>query len=249
MRHDAVMPPPPPTSPRTGPRGLFITGTDTGVGKTVVATALVRALVASGRRIAVMKPLASGSERTAEGLRNGDALALMAAANVAAPYERVNPYCFEPAISPHIAAKEACIAVDTGHIRHHFDALAASADFVVVEGAGGWLAPLGPRISIKDLAATLDLPIVLVVGLRLGCINHALLTKLAIESHGARFAGWIANSIDPVMPRQKENLETLAEQLEEQPLAIVPWLAHGAAPAELHDAATRLIHADLHRNA
>jgi dethiobiotin synthetase len=231
------------------PRGVFITGTDTGVGKTVVATALIRTFVAQGLRVAVMKPVASGSERTSEGLRNEDALALMAAANVAAPYERVNPYCLEPAISPHIAAKEACIAVDTGHIRRHFDALTASADLVVVEGAGGWLAPLGPRISIKDLAAALDLPVVLVVGLRLGCINHALLTKLAIESHGARFAGWIANSIDSAMPRRKENLETLAEQLGEPPLAIVPSLAAGAQPPELHEAAMRLFHTHLRRNA
>jgi len=166
----------------------------------------------------------------------------MAASNVAAPYDQVNPYCFEPAISPHIAAEEACIAVDTAHIRRNFDILVASADIIVVEGAGGWLAPLGPRISIKDLAATLDLPVLLVVGVRLGCINHALLTKLAIESHGAQFAGWIANTIDPGMPRQKENLETLAKRLGAAPLAVVPALAATAAPLALHEAATQLFH-------
>jgi dethiobiotin synthetase len=230
-------------------RGFFITGTDTGVGKTVVAAALVRALVAQGQRVAVMKPVASGSDRTPQGLRNEDALALMAASNVAAPYNQVNPYCFEPAISPHIAAEEACIPVDTAQIRRNFDTLAASADVIVVEGAGGWLAPLGPRISIKDLAATLDLPVLLVVGVRLGCINHALLTKLAIESHGARFAGWIANTIDPGMPRQKENLETLAEQLGATPLAIVPALAATAAPLALHEAAAHLFHPNGTRNA
>jgi dethiobiotin synthetase len=225
------------------PKGIFITGTDTGVGKTIIAAALVRALVAQGQRVAVMKPVASGSQRTPEGLRNEDALTLMAASNVAAPYDQVNPYCFEPAISPHIAAEEACIAVDTAHIRRNFDILAAAADVIVVEGAGGWLAPLGPRIIIKDLAATLDLPVVLVVGLRLGCINHAHLTKLAIESHGAHFAGWIANTIDPGMPRQKENLETLAVQLGAAPLAIVPSLnVAAAAPLVLHEAATRLFH-------
>ncbi|HEX4677215.1 MAG TPA: dethiobiotin synthase [Steroidobacteraceae bacterium] len=231
------------------PNGIFITGTDTGVGKTVVAAALVRALVAQGHRVAVMKPVASGSHRTPQGLRNEDALALMAASNVAAPYSQVNPYCFEPAISPHIAAEEACIAVDAAHIRANFDTLAASADAIVVEGAGGWLAPLGPRISIKDLAATLDLPVLLVVGVRLGCINHALLTKLAIESHGAQFAGWIANTIDPGMPRQKENLETLANQLGAAPLAVVPALAAAAAPLALHEAATHLFHPNRSRNA
>jgi dethiobiotin synthetase len=221
-------------------KGVFITGTDTGVGKTVVATALVRGLVARGLRVAVMKPVASGSERTAQGLRNEDALALMAASNVAAPYELVNPYCFEPAISPHIAAEEAHIAVDLHQIRHNFDVLADSADWVVVEGAGGWLAPIGPRTAIRDLAGALEIPVALVVGLRLGCINHALLTKLAIESHGARLAGWVANSIDPEMARPKENLETLVRLLGETPLAVVPTQPPHAPRLELIDAAAEL---------
>jgi dethiobiotin synthetase len=231
-------------------KGLFITGTDTGVGKTVIAAAVVRALVAQGHRVAVMKPVASGSDRTPEGLRNEDALTLMAASNVAAPYDRVNPYCFEPAISPHIAAEEACITVDTAHIRRNFDALAAAADLVVVEGAGGWLAPISPAASIRDLANTLALPVVLVVGIRLGCINHARLTKLAIEtSPQAKLAGWIANTIDRTMPRQKENLETLTRLLGEPPLAMVPALTAGAPPLELHEAAARLFHPNRSRNA
>jgi len=230
--------------------GLFITGTDTGVGKTVIAAALVRALVAQGHRVAVMKPVASGSDRTAEGLRNDDALALMKASNVAAPYARVNPYCFEPAISPHIAAEEARIAVDTAHIRHNFNALAAAADLVVVEGAGGWLAPIGQNASISDLAKVLDLPVVLVVGIRLGCINHARLTTLAIQTqHPAHFAGWIANTLDSAMPRQKENLETLTHHLGAPPLAIVPELMPGAPPLELHEAAARLFRPNRGRNA
>jgi dethiobiotin synthetase len=232
------------------PRGLFITGTDTGVGKTLIAAALVRSLVAQGHRVAVMKPVASGSNRTPEGLRNEDALTLMAASNVAAPYDRVNPYCFEPAISPHIAADDACITVDTADIRRNFDTLAAEADLVIVEGAGGWLAPLSPSVSIGDLARILDLPVVLVVGIRLGCINHARLTKLAIETqHQAHLKGWIANTIDPAMPRQKENLETLTRHLGEPPLAIVPSLAPGAAPLELHEAAAQLFHPNRGRNA
>lgn len=222
-------------------KGFFITGTDTEVGKTVVATALVRGLVAQGLRVAVMKPVASGSQRTPEGLRNEDALALIQASNVATPYDRVNPYCFEPAISPHIAAEEAGISVDLHHIRANFDALAAAADLVIVEGAGGWLAPLSLSASMKDLARALDLPAILVVGVRLGCINHALLSKLAIESHGTAFAGWIANTIDPAMPRRKENLETLARGLDAAPIAIVPHLAPDSPPLTLAEAAARLL--------
>ena len=230
-------------------KGLFITGTDTGVGKTVIAAALVRALVTQGHRVAVMKPVASGSDRTPAGLRNEDALALMAASNVAAPYDRVNPYCFEPAISPHIAAEEAGITVDTAHIRRNFETLAAAADLVIVEGAGGWLAPISPTASIGDLAEALALPVVLVVGIRLGCINHARLSKLAVEAQHEQLAGWIANTIDSAMPRQKENLETLTRLLGMPPLAIVPSLTPGAPPLELHEAATQLFHPIRSRNA
>jgi dethiobiotin synthetase len=221
-------------------RGVFITGTDTGVGKTVVAAGLVRGLVAQGQRVAVMKPIASGSERTSEGLRNEDALALMAASNVPAPYASVNPYCFEPAISPHIAADDAGIRVDLAQIRRSFESLADRSDWLVAEGAGGWLAPIGAATSIRDLAETLHLPVVMVVGLRLGCINHALLTKLAIESHGARFAGWVANTIDPAMARRTENLETLIRLIGKPPLAIVPSLTPETAPLRLSDAAAEL---------
>lgn len=221
-------------------KGVFITGTDTGVGKTVVATALVRGLVARGLRVAVMKPVASGSERTPQGLRNEDALALMAASNVAAPYELVNPYCFEPAISPHIAAEDVHVTVDLHQIRHNFEVLADSADWVVVEGAGGWLAPIGPHTAVRDLAISLGVPVALVVGVRLGCINHALLTKLAIQSHGARLAGWLANCIDPAMARPKENLETLVRLLGEAPLAVVPAQQPHTPLLELIDAAAEL---------
>ena len=221
-------------------KGLFVTGTDTGVGKTVVAASLVRGLVANGLRVAVMKPVASGSERIGTQLRNEDALTLMAASNVAAPYEEVNPYCFEPAISPHIAAKEAGIQVDLARIRRNRDVLASRADWIVVEGAGGWLAPIGPGMSIRDLALMLDFPVVLVVGVRLGCISHAQLTKLAIESQGACFAGWVASLIDPAMARPEENLETLTSLLGEAPLAIAPFLPPGSPPLTLPDVVIRL---------
>jgi dethiobiotin synthetase len=229
------------------PKGFFITGTDTEVGKTVVATALVRGFVAQGLRVAVMKPVASGSQPTSEGFRNEDALTLILASNVAAPYDRVNPYCFEPAISPHIAADEAGIAVQLDYIRANFDSLKAAADLVIVEGAGGWLAPIGPDTCMKDLARTLELPALLVVGVRLGCINHALLTKLAIESHGTTFAGWIANMVDPAMPRQKENLETLARGLGAPPLAIVPRQKPDSPLLVLTEAASQLLHSSINR--
>lgn len=221
-------------------RGLFVTGTDTGVGKTVISVALVRALVAQGQRVAVMKPIASGSEHTPEGLRNDDALKLIAMANVAAAYESVNPYCFEPPVSPHIAANEAGVAVDLGQIAQKFTGLAAAADFIVVEGAGGWLAPISDRETMADLAATLALPVLLVVGLRLGCINHASLTKLAIESRGLRFAGWVANGIDPVLARRAENLQALESALAQPPLAVVPFLSPDAPPLELTTTAEEL---------
>lgn len=221
------------------PKGFFITGTDTEIGKTVVAAALTRALAASGRRVAVMKPVASGAEPTAEGLRNADALALMAAANVPAAYERVNPYCFVPAVSPHIAARDHGTAVDLSVIRTCFEALAAHADRVVVEGAGGWLAPVTESAAMADMALALRLPVILVVGLRLGCLNHALLTHESIRSHGATFAGWVANSIDPAMERAAENLATLRSRLGE-PLALIPPLGFDAPPPDLRQAVARL---------
>ncbi|HEY6515832.1 MAG TPA: dethiobiotin synthase [Steroidobacteraceae bacterium] len=221
-------------------QGWFITGTDTGVGKTLVAAALTRALAARGLRVAVMKPVASGSEPTAEGLRNSDALTLMAAANVTAPYEVVNPYCFLPPISPHIAAREAGMVIDLTLLRSRFDSLAKAADCVIVEGAGGWLAPLGDAAVMADLPATLSLPVLLVVGLRLGCLNHALLSRESLARRGAAFAGWIANGIDPHFERAAENLATLSAHLDGPPLARIPFLAPGLSAPDLRQAAAKL---------
>jgi len=212
-------------------RAIFVTGTDTGVGKTVIACGLVRGLASRGERVAVMKPIAAGAARTAEGLRNADALALLRAANVAAPYTQVNPYCFEAPISPHIAAKEAGIEVDIGIIKHNFTVLAASADWLVIEGAGGWLAPISEAHTIADLAGALGVPVLLVVGLKLGCLNHAQLTRENIRARGVAFAGWIANASDPAMARSAENLAALERLLAEPPLAFVRW--GGATPADL----------------
>ena len=222
------------------PKGFFVTGTDTGVGKTVVSAALTRALVARGLRVAVMKPIASGSDPTPRGLRNSDALTLMAAANVPAPYEVVNPYCFEPPISPHIAAREAGVAIDLTLLRSRFDSLAAAGDCVIVEGAGGWLAPLSDTATVADLAAALALPVLLVAGLRLGCLNHTLLTRESISARGAPFAGWIANAIDPHFERSGENLATLTARLGEPALACVPFLAQLDGTLDLSAAADKL---------
>jgi len=213
--------------PTAKPSGLFVTGTDTGVGKTLVSVSLVKALVRHGLRVSVMKPIASGSEHTPSGLRNADALALAAASNVDVPYAAINPYCFEPPISPHIAAEEAKIAINVGLIKSRFEALAASADFIVVEGAGGWYAPIGRTQSMADLPRSLQLPALLVVGLRLGCLNHALLTKEAIEASGVEFAGWVANAIDPTLERAAQNLSSLERMLGSEPLAVFPFAPDG----------------------
>jgi dethiobiotin synthetase len=187
-----------------------------------------------------MKPIASGSDPTPEGLRNSDALTLMAAANVSAPYEMVNPYCFLPPISPHIAASEAGVPIDLGLLRSRLDSLAANADCVVVEGAGGWHAPISGTATMADLAIALDLPVLLVVGLRLGCLNHALLTRESLATRGVAFAGWIGNAIDPQFARPAENLATLTARLGEPPLARIPFLDPGLGAVDLAAAAGKL---------
>ncbi|HVN46186.1 MAG TPA: dethiobiotin synthase [Steroidobacteraceae bacterium] len=222
--------------------GLFITGTDTGVGKTVVGCGLVRALRASGARVGIMKPVASGSLRTASGLRNADACALMEAAGLTeTAYAEVNPYCFEPPVSPHIAADAARIGIDLGRIRSAFEKLRQGTDWMIVEGAGGWLAPLNERETMADLARALSLPALLVVGMKLGCLNHAQLSRRAIAADGVRVAGWVASSIDPQMACPAENLASLERLLGEPPLAIVPHLPDGGAGVVLESLARELV--------
>ncbi len=208
-----------PHASRLAPRGYFVTGTDTGVGKTRVACALLHALARAGVRAVGMKPVAAGANRDAEGLLNEDVAALIKAGGVAAPRALVNPYCFEPAIAPHIAAAQAGVAIDFDVIARAFAALSVMADAVVVEGAGGFCIPLGARIDSADLAQRLALPVVLVVGLRLGCLNHALLTAQAVRARGLVLAGWIANCIDPGMTAMAENVASLAQRLEAPLLA------------------------------
>ncbi len=195
------------------PQALFVTGTDTGVGKTRVAAALCRAFAARGRRVAAMKPVASGCTVTPEGLRNEDALALLAAMNVRADYSTVNPYAFEPAIAPHIAALEAGVDIDFSVLDRAYERLRMQSEVLIVEGAGGWLAPLDGARGFADLAVHWQMDVVLVVGMRLGCLNHALLTAESIERRGLRLRGWVANSIDPLFERLQENIFTLHKRI------------------------------------
>jgi dethiobiotin synthetase len=194
-------------------RGWFVTGTDTGIGKSLASATLLHALRARGLRAVGMKPLASGCERTPEGLRNEDALLLQAASAPRPDYEDVNPFALPNPLAPELAAADAGIRVTLAPIEAAFARLSSQADAVVVEGVGGWAAPLAADLDQADLARALDLPVVLVVGLRLGCLNHARLTARAIQADGLRLAGWIANDIDPAMERADDNFALLQRRL------------------------------------
>jgi len=194
-------------------KGIFIAGTDTGVGKTLIACALLHGFAARGLRVVAMKPVAAGAVRRRGVWLNDDVAQLRAAANVDLPQAVVNPYCFAPAIAPHIAAQEAGLKIRMAVIAKNYARLGRNADLVVVEGAGGLLVPLGGKLSVADIPARLGLPVVLVVGLRLGCLNHALLTVEALQARGLYLAGWIANHIDPAMAYATENLQALRARI------------------------------------
>ena len=209
----------------------FVTGTDTEVGKTTIAAGLLRAARLAGWSTAAAKPVASGCEVTAEGLRNSDALALLGECTLPLAYEEVNPFAFAPAIAPHLAAHEAGVELSVARLLPAVRrVLGRGAEFMLVEGAGGWRVPLAGRETLSDLAIALRLPVILVVGVRLGCINHALLSAEAIERDGLQLAGWVANIVDPHAARLEENLATLAERLPAPCLGRVPRLA-AATPA------------------
>lgn len=205
-------------------QGLFITGTDTGCGKTEISLGLMNALQSRGVRVLAMKPVATGARLEAEGLRNLDALRLLEQGSRPAPYGLVNPYAFEPPIAPHLAAGEVGSEIDFILIEQACRRLASEADLLVVEGVGGWRVPLGPDRFVSDLAVALGFPVVLVVGLKLGCINHALLTMDSMRAKGAAIAGWVANQVEPDMLARDANLATLAALLHAPCIGVVPWL-------------------------
>lgn len=206
------------------PNSYFIVGTDTGVGKTFIASRIIQQFAAQGHQVVGMKPITSGCEKNAQGeWGNEDVTALTNVSNVQAPLDLINPYRFIPAIAPHIAANQAEVSIEVAKISQCFDALQQQADIVIVEGAGGFLVPINPQETLADLAVALKLPIILVVGMRLGCINHALLTVEAIKQKGLNLAGWVANQIDPQMPVFQENLESLKTRVDAPLLEIVSW--------------------------
>ena len=201
----------------------FITGTDTGVGKTFVTCALLYTLKAQGIAAIGMKPIAAGGEMTPDGLNNEDVEALHLASVVKLQREDLNCYLLSEPIAPHIAAANEDIDIDLDVIRQRFDQLAELADVVLVEGVGGFIVPLGDSINTADLAQDLDLPVILVVGMRLGCLSHALLTQEAILARGLTLAGWVANQIDPHMAELDANIEALEERIRAPLLGVIEW--------------------------
>jgi dethiobiotin synthetase len=204
--------------------GIFVTGTDTDCGKTQVALGLMAALQDRGLSVLGMKPIASGCHTGPDGCRSADAEALLAQGSAAVPYPLANPYALAPPIAPHIAAGQAGLTIELAPIVAAYRALAEQADWVIVEGVGGWRVPLGPTLSVSDLPLALGIPVVMVTGLRLGCINHSLLTVESIRARGASLVGWVANQIDPAMLAREQNLATLAALIDAPCLGVVPHL-------------------------
>lgn len=211
----------------------FVTGTDTEVGKTVASTALLQAARALGRQTAGYKPVASGSEMTVDGLRNSDALALMHNSVLSLPYAQVNPYTFAEPTSPHIISEVEQRPIDAGVMSAGLRTLEQQADWVLVEGAGGWYTPLSPHFTFADWVVREQLPVILVVGMKLGCINHAVLTAKAIQQAGLRLAGWIANDIQPPGARHQPYLATLQRMIAAPMLGEIPWLGDAHSEADL----------------
>ncbi|OOZ36555.1 dethiobiotin synthase [Solemya velesiana gill symbiont] len=200
----------------------FITGTDTECGKTEVTLGLMHLLQSRDWRVLGMKPIASGADKAPAGLRNEDAVRIRRQASLSVSCELVNPYAFEPPIAPHLAAEQAGVEIDIEKILLYYQKLSHLADSVIVEGVGGWQVPLGPESTVSDLAAELGLPVILVVGLKLGCINHALLTAESIKARGLELAGWVANVADSEMLEPEGNLESLKPRIQAPLLGFVP---------------------------
>lgn len=205
-------------------KAFFVTGTDTEVGKTHVSCLLLKQYAAQGLKVIGMKPIAAGCELVNGEWVNEDVQKLIAASNVTAPLALINPYRFKEPIAPHLAAEKAGVTIDIKTIVNAFKQLQTMADIVIVEGAGGFLVPLNAKANMADLAIALGLPTILVVGMRLGCINHTLLTVDAIKARGLMLHGWVANHIDPEMDVQRENILTITEQLWVEPMLVSEWI-------------------------
>jgi dethiobiotin synthetase len=203
----------------------FVAGTDTNVGKTLISAGLLLVAKRQGLRTTALKPVAAGCEKTEAGLRNEDALMLQSVMTEPLTYEQINPIALSSAIAPHIAAQQERRMLSADRIAGFCRGSLTQADFTLVEGAGGWRVPLNPRETMADLAQVLQLPVILVVGVRLGCISHALLTVEAIRNDGLPLAGWVANCVDADMPVLQENIESLAARIPAPCLAVIPWLA------------------------
>ncbi|MBD2796991.1 ATP-dependent dethiobiotin synthetase BioD [Xenorhabdus sp. 18] len=202
----------------------FLTGTDTEVGKTVVSCALLQAANQKGYLTAGYKPVASGSEVTTEGIRNGDALALQRNSAVPLTYQEVNPLVFVESTSPHIVSAKLNQPIDFSVLSQGLDVLVKKADWVLVEGAGGWYTPLSEKTTFADWVIQMDLPVILTVGVKLGCINHAALTVNAIHASGLKLAGWVANEIEPAGKYQADYLATLRHMIPAPLLGVIPYL-------------------------
>lgn len=200
----------------------FVAGTDTGIGKTHISCALLRAAAARGLRSVGMKPVAAGAQWLDGRWLNEDTARLMDASNHTAAETLVTPYCLRTPVSPHLAAADEGVEIDFALVRESLEQLRAEADCVVVEGAGGLLVPLGPQRDFADLALALELPVILVVGMRLGCLNHARLTVEALQARGLHLAGWVANRIDPQMQRFEDNLASLQACIDAPLLGVAP---------------------------
>lgn len=203
---------------------FFITGTDTNIGKTYVCCGILRALNKAGFSTVALKPLSSGCQQTPRGLESEDALALQSAASIFLPLSTINPFAFLPAVAPHIPATQSNSKLSVQTIVQQCQpAFAIKADYYVVEGVGGWLMPLNANETMADVAQQLQAQIVLIVGMRLGCLNHALLTYQAIQQKGCHIIGWIANGIEPNMSYMEENIEMLQQHIAAPLLGVVPY--------------------------
>jgi len=209
---------------------FFVTGTDTDVGKTLVSTAILYAAAQQGLTTAAIKPLAAGCEQTPQGLRNDDALQLQQVITAPLSYEQINPVALESAVSPHIAAHQAGKRLTAERLAGYCRALTLQKyDCLIVEGAGGWRVPINHRETLADLARLLSLPVIVVVGVRLGCLNHALLTCEAIARDRLPIAGWVANQLDPAMAAYDDNVATLTQAIDAPCLGEIPFLAQPTA--------------------